>query len=516
MEMETSIPWVIQQTFSNEPTKKKMTMKTKNMLWAALSMTAALVMTACSSDDIEMTEKPLAPSATKTIPYTVTVSDGAETRATVDSDNKTLKFADGDKLYVTGTNIKGVLDIQTGATTASATFSGDLTYSGEGSPADDLALTATLVSSQQTVGTQVSVDDAGAVTVNYPTTAYCTSVNDAVQKYSNLTGTSTYGIKSFSLTQQTAFLNFEITVTGGVTGTTLPARFINNGATIKADVTTVTDGGVKAKFVLPVAKGTALSSATVKLGGKEITSAISNTTLSTGKVYNVKRTVDMSSVTLADAFTDDAVVSVTVNTYNSSSNSATGTYSAGTYTSVTGSEGTSGVSMTKDGSNLVVTMTSYYNTYTVTFNTTNNTYVENATSAYSVWRMKDLKSITINGVDITSTLTAVPSETITLTGGGMGEITYSGTHFQVTGVGDDSSITVDKWSNMVISAKTGKTIVDVVFSYVVEMNLNDLTFSSGTFNGSNMVENVNATSLTVGSTNTAGTPFNGVTIYYSE
>lgn len=491
-------------------------MKKNSILWAVLPMMAASLMTTACSNEDSANESPAQQSTVKTIPYSVTVSDGAETRATVDSDNKTLKFADGDKLYVTGTNIKGVLDIQTGATTASATFSGDLTYSGEGSPADDLALTATLVSAQQTVGTQVSVDDAGAVTVNYPTTAYCTSVNDAVQKYSNLTGTSTYGIKSFSLTQQTAFLNFEITVTGGVTGTTLPARFINNGATIKADVTTVTDGGVKAKFVLPVAKGTALSSATVKLGGKEITSAISNTTLSTGKVYNVKRTVDMSSVTLADAFTDDAVVSVTVNTYNSFSNSATGTYSAGTYTSVTGSEGTSGVSMTKDGSNLVVTMTRY-NTYTGTFNTTNNTYMENATSASSVWRMKDLKSITINGVDITSTLTAVPSETITLTGGSdMDENTYSGTHFQVTGYGDDTKVTVNKWNNMVISAKTGKTIVDVVFSYKVAMNLNALTFSSGTFNGSNMVENVNATSLTVGSTSSAGTQFNGVTIYYSE
>ncbi len=59
-------------------------------------------------------------------------------------------------------------------------------------------------------------------------------------------------------------------------------------------------------------------------------------------------------------------------------------------------------------------------------------------------------------------------------------------------------------------------IVEVVFSYYSNNNLNALTFSSGTFNGSNMVENVNATSLTVGSTSPAGTRFNGVTIYYSE
>ena len=85
------------------PLKQKMTMKTKKLLWAALSMTAALMMTACSSDDNDTTEAPVAPSTTKTIPYTVTVGgDKATTRATVDSDNKTLRFATGDKLYIWG------------------------------------------------------------------------------------------------------------------------------------------------------------------------------------------------------------------------------------------------------------------------------------------------------------------------------------------------------------------------------------------------------------------------------
>ena len=404
----------MRKTCSMNPLKQKTTMKKNSFLWAALSMTAALVMTACSSDDNNMTETPQAPSTSKTIPYTVTVGgDEATTRATVDDDNRTLKFATGDKLYITGTNIQGVLDIQSGVGDASnATFSGDLTYSGEGSPADNLQLTATLVSAQQTVGTQVSVDDAGAVTVNYPTTAYCADVATAVQEYSRLTGTCEYADRAFSLTQQTAFLNFEITVTDGTSGTTLPARFINNGATLAtANVTTVSDDGVKAKFVLPVAAGTTLSSATVKLGGKQITETISDATL-TGKVYNVKKT--MSAFTLADVFNDDAVVTVKVNTYNNYWYGATGTYTSGTYatTGIGSSFSPKSVSMTKDGSNLVVTVTSYYNTYTVTFNTTNNTYVESATSTDPNWRMKDLKSITINDVDITSSLTnATPVET---------------------------------------------------------------------------------------------------------
>ena len=248
-------------------------MKTKEVLWVALSMTVALVMTACSNDDNNMTESPVAPSTSKTIPYTVTVNDGATTRATVGDDNRTLKFATGDKLYITGTNIHGLLELQDGDENkaSGATFSGNLEYTGGGTPADDLSLTATLVSAQQTVGTQVSVNAAGAVTVNYPSTAYCTSINDAVQKYSNLTGTSTYGAKSFTLTQQTAFLNFVITFEDGTaTATALTAVINNNSADIcTANVTTTTESEkVVAKFVLPVAKGTTLSSATVKIGDK--------------------------------------------------------------------------------------------------------------------------------------------------------------------------------------------------------------------------------------------------------
>ncbi|MDT3361067.1 MAG: hypothetical protein LIR31_03640 [Bacteroidota bacterium] len=279
-------------------------MKKNSILWAVLPMMAAALMTtACSKDD-NVNESPAQQSTVKTIPYSVTVNDGATTRATVDSDNKTLKFAAGDKLYITGTNIKGVLDIQSGTGTASATFSGDLTYSGEGSPAADLELTATLVSAQQTDGSEVTINSTtNAVTVNYPTTAYCADVATAVQKYSNLTGTSTYSAKSFSLAQQTAFLNFEITFEDGTaTGTSLSAVVNNNSSNIcTANVTTTTESTkVVAKFVLPVAKGTTLSSAKVTMGSKAAISFGASQTLD-GKVYNVKKSQAASTRTLSSA-----------------------------------------------------------------------------------------------------------------------------------------------------------------------------------------------------------------------
>ena len=289
-------------------------MKTRKLLWAALSMTAALMMTACSSsDDNDTTEVPVAPStatATKTIPYTVTVGgDEATTRANVDGNYKTLRFAEGDKLYITGENIQGELDLKDGdaGKTSGATFSGDLEYTGGGNPPDELELTATLVSAQQEGTSKISVDaTTGAVTVNYPTSAYCSSVNDAVQQYSRLTATSTYGEHAFTLAQQTAFLNFEITFEDGTaTGTSLSAVVSNGGSAVcTANVTTATESGmVVAKFVLPVAAGTTtLSRATVTMGGKAPIAFGASQTL-TGKVYNVKKTqtpaTDLSMVDCA-------------------------------------------------------------------------------------------------------------------------------------------------------------------------------------------------------------------------
>lgn len=276
-------------------------MKKNSFLWAALSMTAALVMTACTNDD-NIVETPAAPQdEVKTIPYTVTVGQGgdaATTRATVADDpsdatnyHKTLYFASGDKLYISSdsrTDLKGVLTLKSSdeGKSSGATFEGSIEYTGD-APAADLTIKATLVGSSN-VGVQIT--DGKVTGMTYPINAYCADVATAVQKYSNLTGTSTYSAKSFTLSQNTAFLNFEITFADGTTAGTELSAVVKNGENTlcTANVTTVADGGVKAKFVLPVAGTTALSGATVKMGDKAALT-INDATL-TGKVYNVKRT----------------------------------------------------------------------------------------------------------------------------------------------------------------------------------------------------------------------------------
>lgn len=278
--------------------KKMIKMKTKSYFQALVMMVPTLLLIACSNnDDVNRVS-----SQTQIIPYTVSVNSEASTRATVDADFQTLKFASGDKLYVSGTNISGVMDIQTGMGTASATFSGSLTYTGSGSPADNLALTATLVSAQQNPGTEVTVATDNTVTVNYGT-ALCADVNEAVQKYSLLTGTSTYAQKSFSLTQQTAFLNFAITLVDGTTvGTDVSATVANVGGSDRTGtVATVADGtDVVAKFVAPVAKQ-ALSGASVTVGSNAAF-AFGESKVLAAKVYNLNRKiVNLSAVTEYEA-----------------------------------------------------------------------------------------------------------------------------------------------------------------------------------------------------------------------
>lgn len=264
-------------------------------------MTAALMMTACSSDDNVAEATARQQGEVKSIPYTVTVgqAEDAGTRATVESDLMTLKFAAGDKLYVSGigsrTDVNGVLTLKSGdeGKTSGATFEGMLNFTGD-VPASNTELRAVLVGSKN-VGVQITSEDKVKDVdvlghMKYPYDAYCATVNEAVEQYSNLIAESTYGAKSFSLTQWTAFLNFEITFEDGTaTGTTRSFDVRSNNKTIcNADVTTTTDGDkVVAKFVLPLSQ-TYLYNPIVRIDNKyEI--PFNGADLK-AKVYNVKKT----------------------------------------------------------------------------------------------------------------------------------------------------------------------------------------------------------------------------------
>lgn len=260
-------------------------------LWALLLVAALLMLSACGSDS-DVTENVKQdsqnPTGAKQIGFTVRVDNS--TRASIGNDQQTLTFAEGDQLLVKGDNISGTLPMTSGANTTSAEFSGTLTYTGEGDPASNLALTATLISSTN-VGVNTTTGE-----INYGM-AICSTLDEAVAKYCLLTGTSTFGSGSaeFSLTPQTAFLNFTLTLPEGETAASSKSVTVSGLGTANrtGSVTTeASDNSYVAKFVVPVAVGTPLNAIEVKVGDDATASVINrdnNVPTAAAKVYNVTK-----------------------------------------------------------------------------------------------------------------------------------------------------------------------------------------------------------------------------------
>lgn len=489
---------------------------------AALALVGAL-MTGCSSeDDLAGNQQPENKNNLVTLTTTVSLDGGATTRALSDAGVKT--FAVGETMaliYNNGTStVKAV---------SHALEEGDITSGGKSAK-----FTFTLTSPNKSEN----------VTYIYPA---------AMAKADGTVNYAALNSQDGTLTSLAANLDY-CTKSGAWDGENLPTLTLENQLAILAitlkdeagtsDITgsttklTVSDGtntynvsrsavaGPIYVAIRPTSDATIDITATS--GGKGYYK-----TLTTTKSYAASNGYPVSwrmhEVTLADVFTEGAEVNVKVNTANSYWFNAAGTYSSGSYTGVTQTNNLNesfnkGISMTKDGNNLVVWMKNTYNEISITFNTTNNTYTVTAGEAASVYRMTTFNSITINGVDITSLLSEPPMETITFSSGSgtwdddAGKTLFTGTHFNVAGSSydDDSAyFKVDQFNrNMEISATDGKTITKVVFNYFWNGNLGSLAFTSGTFDGNATVNNVNASTLTVTSSSSAGTKFSGVTIYY--
>ena len=252
------------------------------LLFAIISL---LLNTSCSKDDVTSGESTEPKGSV--IHYSATVSDGSNTRATLDDDKKYI-FETGDILRITGTNISGDLTLITGAGTNSAIFEGDLTYTGSGTPDASLELKAVLVSTSNEMST-LTYEAA-----TYPTTAIASTLAEAVQKYSYFKATSTYGAKSFTLDQQSAFLNFTVTILDGTsTGQSLAIDINNGSASVRTGtVTTATSGSdIVAKFVAAFPVGTTMSNASVQLGSKAAIPFGGSTALAANKIYNIKKTI---------------------------------------------------------------------------------------------------------------------------------------------------------------------------------------------------------------------------------
>lgn len=275
-------------------------MKTKTIIRALSAMAALLLITACSDIDNTIIEQPDGKEYT-TVPFSATVSNASETRAGLNG-SKQYVFETGDKLYVEGTGVYGYLTLKAedAGKRTGATFEGNLNVSG--TPASTLALNAVLVSSTDALHT-ISGDKVTATT--YPTTAIAATEAEAIEKYSDFTGSATYGTPSFTLNQQSAFISFDVTlVDNTATSTAVNVSISNDGGVVRTGSTTTALIGtdIKAQFVAAFPGGsTTLSNASITLGTRPAISFGGSTALAVNKIYQVtKGYVDLS--TLASKF----------------------------------------------------------------------------------------------------------------------------------------------------------------------------------------------------------------------
>ena len=260
----------------------------------ALPAVAALLLTAaCSNDDFETIETPQ-PAKERIIHFTANVDNGAATRATLSYDR--YYFVSGDKLYVWGENISG--ELTTTGSGTSATFTGDLTYTGEGEPKGIFLNAVVKGVKDQILGTFAEFK-ANGYNPSY-TTGLATDKKDAVEKFSYLLSSNNYCDFSqpkpscyFEPYQQSAFISFNITLEDGTAEGENITVTVNNGgsAVCSGSVKTVKVGdAIKAQFTAAFPDETTLSGATVKLGDRDaISFASSNPTLLANHNYSVTK-----------------------------------------------------------------------------------------------------------------------------------------------------------------------------------------------------------------------------------
>ena len=253
--------------------------KNKHYLWCASALVLCL---SCSSGDDPLPEAAPQPVV---IPYEVSVGEVDLTRTALNSSTQMI-FETGDQLEITGEDISGTLSLaSTSNEGRTARFSGSLTWSGTGTPADDLALSATLLG-DGSAGTQ---------------TGLAATFTDAFRQYSLfLTETpGSYALRSFQLKQQTTFVVFTITFSDGTTaGTTFNVTVADdNTASIATGSTTTADvsGDIQATFTLALPGGTTLANgkATLTAGAAthELTFGGASKTYEKNKYYKADRTV---------------------------------------------------------------------------------------------------------------------------------------------------------------------------------------------------------------------------------
>ncbi len=239
---------------------------------------------------------PAPPAEMRVIPYRATVTEGYGTRAGLDGSQQHYLFESGDRLFLesggSGSDrLYGVLSLSSGAGQTSAVFEGELHCSGDFEPSGSTLLSATLVGASDRIH---SVSDGLITAVTYPGDGSAPDLSEAVRQFSHFTGSGTFGGKTFTLTQQSAFLILDITFdAGSLTDGDQVTLALDNGSGALRSLRVspdITNGIAHTHLFLPFPGGeVTLSSATVSVDDGLTFSIPSEKTLAANTYYSVTR-----------------------------------------------------------------------------------------------------------------------------------------------------------------------------------------------------------------------------------
>ena len=278
--------------------------KVSQFLYGALAIiTTALLGTACM-DDLSNQFDPM-DGVVKIIPYTINATsvDTVTTKVTANIDKKML-FEDNDILIITGDQISGTLSLIEKKGTprgVKGVFRGTLEWKGSGdTPPDDWDLNARVISENDKLN---GLDTfTGAITAE---------TGEAVQKYSLLTGSSTYQAKNFTFSQGTSFIKFTISFEPIPDEGDYTAVVTNeNGTTTLATGSVYIDDEGKTEFTLALPGATVLDHAKVTINGIDIKFGGKNqVTLTPGDLYEITRfySDDLNSPLTFEAAADGVI-----------------------------------------------------------------------------------------------------------------------------------------------------------------------------------------------------------------
>ena len=252
---------------------------------------------------------------TSSVYYRATVGEGVSTRASI-NDSRQYVFELGDELYVTheesgDVKMFGFLSLVAGEGATTGTFEGELMCLNGYTPKSTDVLLGRLVGEEDLLYDRIngrlfgkgSTADTSPV---YPSNQYADSFEDALRKFSDFRGESTYGAHSFTLGQQSAFLVFSVSFEDMVSPPASATATINvtkadeSSLVLSASVPVDNSMGFPlVSFVAPFAGGMNLKSASFTISGlgADFTDSIDNDnnastsfTLAQNRYYNIDRT----------------------------------------------------------------------------------------------------------------------------------------------------------------------------------------------------------------------------------